>query len=401
MPIFKYKAINNKGKTIKGLVDASDKRQAAETLEERDLQLVSITEGSDDLELKFLYTINPIKIKDLVIFSRQFAVLISANVALVQALHILIDQTENIRLKIAISEMASEVDAGARLSDVMARRPEIFSSFFINVVRSGETSGRLDDILTYLANEMEKDYDLNSKIKGAMIYPIFVISGLFIVGGIMMVFVVPKLTAILTETGTKLPWATRMLINTSWFIAHFWWLIILAIIGLFMGVKAYIKTPQGKRNFDFLRLKLPVFGKLFQYIYLVRFTRSMNTLITGGVNISHSLVITADVIDNAVYKDLIKETARSVEDGNPLSTVFINSPEVPSMISHMMSVGEKTGKLDVILENISRFYSREVDGIISNLMALMEPFIMVMMGIGVGIMIAAIIMPMYNLSANF
>jgi type IV pilus assembly protein PilC len=401
MPIFKYKAIDKNNKSIEGLIETTSDSVAAEILQEKEFTVISITEKAVKKQLGFMKALNRVKQKDLVIFSRQFAVMVSANVVLVQALRILVDQTENLTLKMVVSEIADEVDAGSRLSDSLSKRPKIFSDFYINVIKSGETSGKLDEVLNYLADEMEKDYDMMSKIKGAMIYPAFVLFGLGVVGVMMMVFVVPKLTSILTETGGELPFATKLLIGTSEFMAKYWWLLIIIILAIFFGVRAYLKTETGKKQFDYIILKLPVFGKLLQRIYLVRLTRSMNTLIVGGVTITKSLKIVADVVENETYKYLIKETLKAVEDGESISSVFITSNEIPKMVSQMMSIGERTGKLDIILERITDFYSREVKNIIDNLMSLMEPIIMVIMGIAVGIMVAAIILPMYNMANQF
>jgi len=402
MAIFKYKALDADKKIAEGLIEAANEKMAAETLQERGLSIVSIKKHSEGKrEIKFLTILNRVKGKDVVVFSRQFSVMISANVALVQALKILIEQTENITLKMIISEVADEVDSGLRLSDALAKRPKVFSDFYINVIRSGETSGKLDEILNYLADEMEKDYDMMGKIKGAMIYPVFVLTGLVVVGVLMMIFVVPKLTDIFTETGGTLPLATRILIGTSNFLSAYWWLVLIILIGAVFGLKFYVKTPAGRRQFDFLKLRVPIFGKLFQRIYLVRFTRSMNTLIMGGVTITKSLNIASEVVGNEIYKELIEKTSQAVEDGDSISSVFVDSKEIPKMVSQMMTIGEKTGKLDVILGRVTDFYSREINNIVANLMTLMEPIIMVIMGVAVGVMVAAIILPMYNLASQF
>jgi type IV pilus assembly protein PilC len=280
----------------------------------------------------------------------------------------------------------------------MAKRPKVFSNFFVSVVRSGETSGKLDEVLNYLADELEKDYDMMSKIRGAMIYPAFVFCGLGGVGVMMMVFVVPKLTAILTETGVQLPIATRILIGLSGFLQSYWWLLIIILLGGVVGIKLFTNTAAGKAFIDTALLKLPIFGHLFQRIYLVRFTRSLQTLIVGGVSISKGLRITADVVTNQVYKDIITQTIKEVEDGNSISSIFMERKEIPRMVSQMMSIGEKTGRLDIILSRITDFYSREINNMLANLMTLMEPIIMVVMGIAVGIMVAAVILPMYNMA---
>jgi len=256
-------------------------------------------------------------------------------------------------------------------------------------------------VLNYLADEMEKDYDMTSKIKGAMIYPAFVLCSLIIVGIVVMIFIVPKLTSILTESGARLPLTTRILIGTSGFMQKYWWLLIVIAAALIASFRWYIKKPWGRRQIDYIKLKLPIFGHLFQLIYLVRFTRSMNTLIVGGVTIDDSLKVAAEVVDNKIYQELIKETIKEVEDGNSISSVFINSSTIPKMVSQMLNIGEKTGKMDVILEKITNFYGREISTIVANLMTLMEPLIMVVMGVAVGMMVAAVILPMYNLASSF
>ena len=400
MAVFKYKALDKDGKKKVGLVKAISEDLAAETLRERNFSVISIKE-SGGAKTGGIIILNRISVKDLVVFSRQFAVMISANVSMVQALNILVDQTENIRLKMIISEAADEVDSGSRLSDALAKRPNVFSNFFVSVIKSGETAGKLNEVLDYLANEMEKDYDMMSKIKGAMIYPVFILCSLSIVGIIMMVYVVPKLTDIITETGGDLPIATKILIGASGFITGYWWLLLIILVSSAVGFKFYISKPFGKRQFDFLILRVPIFGRLFQLIYLVRFTRSMNTLISSGITITDSLKIASEVVSNKIYQRLINDTIKEVEDGNSISSIFIKSKEVPKMVSQMMNIGEKTGKIDIIFKRITDFYSREIANIVANLMTIMEPFIMIIMGIAVGIMVAAVILPMYNLASQF
>ncbi len=398
MSIYKYKAIDGEKRTVSGLVEAGSIDGAAEVLQEKGFVILNLKKEA--VEHKYYGILNRIKAKDLVVFSRQFAIMVSANVTIVQALKILVDQTANLKLKVIISEIAYEVDGGLKLSDAMAKRSNVFSDFFTSVIRSGETSGRLDDALNYLADEMEKDYDMMHKIKGALIYPAFVFFGLSAVGMIMMIFVIPKLTSVLAESGAELPLATKILINTSNFLSRFWIMLLLVFIALLIALYFLIKKPAGRKILDTLILRLPIFGKLFQRIYLVRFSRSLNTLIVGGVALTEGLKIAANVVNNNVYKDLILKTVKEVEDGNSISSVFIKSRQVPKMVSQMMSIGEKTGKLDLVLEKVTDFYTREITNIIANLMTLMEPIIMIIMGIAVGIMVAAVILPMYNLAGQ-
>ena len=233
-----------------------------------------------------------------------------------------------------------------------------------------------------------------------MIYPVFVICMMFAIGFLMMVFVVPKLTAIIVETGSELPLATKILIAISGFLTAYWWLLFLLIAGAVVAGHLYLKSPQGRKQFDYMILKLPVFGPLLQMIYLVRFTRSMNALILGGVNISASLQVAGEVISNLYYQNLVEETIAEVQSGNSICTVFVRTKEIPSMVTQMMLVGEKTGKLDVSLEKVTNFYNREITTMLANLMSLIEPSLMIVMGIGVAVMVAAILLPMYNVVSS-
>ncbi|NCA96216.1 MAG: type II secretion system F family protein, partial [Methanomicrobia archaeon] len=396
MPIFKYKAKNNiNGKTKSDLTVGINEADVVNRLSRQNFSVLAIADQTDSLEAKINLFINPIKVKDLVIFSRQFSVMIAANVPVVESLLILIDQTNNFSLKKMIADIAFEVDSGSLLSDAFARRPKIFSEFFVNIIKSGETSGKLDEVLNYLADETEKSYDMASKVKGAMIYPSFILVGLVGVGVVLMVYVIPNLTSMLTESGMKLPLATRIIMAVSSFMQNYLILLLMIVAGIVIGIRYYLHTEIGRYQIDAFKLKMPIFGRLFKYIYLMRFTRSLSTLLKGGVTITRALEITANVVGNVIYRDLILETLESINDGNPLSTVMEASNDVPKMVPQMLSVGERTGRIDSVLDKITDFYDREVGTMLANLSTLMEPLIMVVMGVGVGIMVAAVILPMY------
>jgi len=401
MAIFNYKAEDSSGKIKRGEAVGLSEAEVIAKLRKKDLNVLSVTDVTTTWLNKFARFIAPIKPKDLVIFSRQFSVMISANVPVVEVLMVLIDQTNNLSLKNLISDIAYDVNAGAFLSDAFAKYPKIFSEFFVNIVRSGETSGKLDEVLSYLADEMEKNYDMVAKIRGAMIYPIFIIIALFGVGIVLMVYVVPNLTAILTETGAQLPLSTRLVIGASDFLTNYSVPLVIGLVIVFILLRMYLRTYDGRRRFDILKLKMPIFGPLFQYIYLMRFSRSLSTLLKGGVTITRSLEIVADVVGNTIYRELILDTLDSINDGNPFSTVFEASAYVPKMVPQMISVGERTGKMDSVLDRVTSFYSRESGNMLDNLSKLMEPLIMVIMGIGVGVMVASVLLPMYNLASQF
>lgn len=399
MPVYDYKAKDSAGATLTGAVEAPNDIVAQDTLKERGLTVVALNERKrHTLFQSSLGFFNRVPKKDVVLFARQLAVMISATVPIVQALRILVKQTSNITFKIIISEIADEVDGGAKLSSSLARYPQAFSDFFIYMIRSGETTGKLDETLNYLADQQEKDYDLESKIRGAMIYPAFIVSAMIVIGVLMMIFVIPKLTEALLKGGAKLPLATTLLIGASNFLTHYWWLLIgLGAIVTVFG-RLYLRTPRGRRQFDVLKFHLPVFGSIFEKIYLVRFSRSFSTLIASGIPVTKALEIVADVIGNIVYKELTLQTIEEVEAGNSIATVFVQSRVVPPMLPQMMIVGEQTGKLDLILDKLAAFYAKELENLVANLVSIIEPLILVVMGAAVAVIVMAVLLPMYNLS---
>ncbi len=398
MPYFRYKAVDKNNQTVEAMIQAASLDVAGEILAEQDFTILSLREERRSILESSLGFLNRVKTRDLVFFCRQLSVIVSATIPLVQGLRILVNQTESTTLKSIISEVADDVDGGAKLSAALGRHPGVFSDFFINIIRSGETSGKLEEVLEYLADQMEKDYDLISRIRGAMIYPSFIITGLSIVGAVMMIVVVPQLTGVLKESGIKLPLSTKILMGFSSFLASYWWLLFFGIIGLVFGFRALIKTGPGRWQWDNFKLKAPIFGALVQKIILVRFTRSLHTLITGQIALTKSLSIVADVVGNVVFRDLILKTVVEVEAGNPIATVFLQSKEMPVMLSQMLNLGEKTGRLDDILEKLAGFYSREVNNMVQNLVTLIEPLVIATMGVAVGVLFSAVILPMYSLA---
>ena len=388
------------GESLSGIVEASGETEAAELLGERGFIVLSLIEGNKKNVKGININLGGVNQKDLVIFSRQLAVMISATIPIVQALRILSQQTSNPVFTDKIVEIANDVDGGMKLSDAMSKHSKIFSNFFVAMIKSGETSGRLEEVLEYLADQMEKDYDLLARIKGAMIYPAVILVGLVCVSVLMMVYILPTLTLMLKESSTELPTITNWLIAISDFMVSSWYYILFILALLAFVFVFWTKSQSGKNMWDAIKIKIPIFGSLFKKIYLVRLTRSLHTLIKGGVPISIALRITAEVVDNKIYADLIMKTVAEVEGGNSISTLFAKSPLVPKMLSQMMIVGEKTGRIDTILERLSDFYSREINTMVANMTTLIEPLILILMGVGVGGIVAAIMLPMYKVAQN-
>lgn len=401
MALFTYTAKTNAGKTVKGTVEAPLLEGANDLLRERQLIVLKIKPLNDqDILEKFNNFLNRVSAKDITFFARQLSVLIEASVPVVRSLRVLIKQTKNEYFKKVIADIAAEVDGGAKLSQALNRYPRIFDQFFVHMIRAGETTGRLDKVLLYLADQKEKDYSLRSRIRGAMIYPAFILATMVGIGVIMMVYVVPRLTSLITESGGQIPFTTKILLGTSALIVNFWWAIILLIILFSVGIYFYIKTEQGRYYFDLLKIKLPVLGPLYQRILLTRFSMSLANLLTSGVPVTRSLQISGDIVNNSVYHELIRKTVVEVESGNSIASVFIHSSHVPAIVSQMLSVGEETGRLDSILQKLADFYTQEVENAISSLTSLIEPLILIVLGVAAGIMVTGILSPIYNISSS-
>jgi type IV pilus assembly protein PilC len=399
--LFDYKAKDTTGMTVQGAVEAPTMKVAADLLKDRNLVILSLMERKKPIVFGSLTgLINRVPKRDIVIFSRQLSVMVSSTVPIVRALRTLVLQTQNVPFKVIIADLADEVEGGARFSAVLGKYPTVFDSFYIYLVRAGETTGKLDETLNYLADQKEKDYDLTNRIRGAMIYPAFIVAGLLVVGTVMMIFVIPKLVDVLTESGAALPLSTRILIGTSSFLQSWWWLLALGILVLIGGIAVYRQTPAGQRVFDWTRIHLPIFGQIFQKVALTRFARTLSNLLKSGIPLGRSLDLVSDIVGNVIYRDLIRATISEVEAGHSIVSVFSKSRELPIMVSQMMSVGEQTGRLDQILQSLADFYTRELDNNVRNLVTLIEPIIMVILGVAVGVLIAGILLPMYNLSTT-
>ncbi len=398
---FNYIVRTKEGEMQSGVIQAPYLEAAIEALQNRGLVIVSC-QSADLLpawmkQIKFLQRV---KVKEVVNFFRELSILFGAKVSLVESFKSLAQQQKNDYFRDILFKISQDVEAGLILSKALAKYPKVFSPFYINLIKSGEVSGNLENTFNYLADHLEKQYYLVSRVRGAMIYPACVLFAFTAVLILMLTVVVPKLTVILKETGQELPFLTKMIINASDFMRVMWWLVLLILIGLVGGVWQYVKTAKGKRMFDLIKLKAPIFGKLFQKVYLARFSENFSTLIKGGLPILQALQISGEVVGNTIFSDLIFEAKEQVRVGNTISSVFEKHPEVPPMVSQMISTGEKSGQIDFILAKIASFYSQEVDNSVKNLSALIEPILIVLLGGGVIILLVAVLMPIYNISSG-
>jgi type II secretory pathway component PulF len=395
---FSYQARDNLGALRTGTVEATNLASAQEILHAHGLIIIKVLPTS---RLSFLDNLNffdRVSPKEVVLFSRQLATLINAKVPIVMSLKILQQQVTSHKLQNIIAEIASKVEAGDALSAAIVGYPKLFSEMYVNLVHAGELSGNLDEALGYLADQVEKDYDLRSKIIGAMTYPLFILFALIVVGFLMFIFVLPPMVSLLQESQVELPFTTKILVFSTGFVQNYWYVVILAILGIGIGGKFYVATPHGRYLFDYAKIRLPVFGKLAKDIYLARFARNLSTLIAGGIPIVKALDAVADIVGNTVYRDILFQASTDVKNGKGIAQALVDHQEFPPIVAQMVQIGESTGKLQDILDKLAKFYEKEVEALLKILTTLIEPMIMMLLGLAVAIMVAGILLPIYNLA---
>ncbi|MFH1584871.1 MAG: type II secretion system F family protein [Patescibacteria group bacterium] len=395
---FNYQARDKKGEVRSGVVEASTEETALQILDRHGLY-VTILEQAQKAPIlgKRIELFSRISRKDVMVFSRQLAIMFRSQVPLVEALQTIAMQLENEAFRERLQKVSEDVEAGTPLSDALSRHTDAFSSFYINMVKSGEVSGTLSDVLGYLADHEEREYDLQSKIKGAFVYPAFVV---FIAGAVlflMMFYVIPNISKIISETGAELPPITRVVMALSAFVRAWWWLLFLGLGGSIVSFLRYLKTSGGKRFWGIYSLKIPMFGSFLRMIYLTRFAENLATLVAGGIPIVQALEITGRIIGNVKYESIVEEAKEGVRRGERISSVLRQYPaEFPPVFTQMMFVGEKSGSLDKVLENVVSFYQKEVERSIEGFLGVLEPALIVVLGLVVGGLMVSVLMPLYQ-----
>ncbi|MEK7120167.1 MAG: type II secretion system F family protein [Patescibacteria group bacterium] len=399
---FAYEAKTQEGQSQKGAIDAGSVEAAVDILQQRRLIVIKVSATSETpFNLSLKDVIGRVSKKDIAIFSRQVATLFEAKVPIVESLKTLSEQEDKKKLRDVIDSLAYEVESGTPLSKALLKHPDVFSNFFIQVVRSGEASGKLGDVFKYLADYLERDVAVRQKIKGALIYPAFILVAMAVVMVILMTYVVPQISAILKDLGQTLPLITLVVVSISNFVASFWWLIAIIFGTLLIFGWRYIHTKDGKAVWDKLILDFPIIGNLLQKTYMMRFAETLSLLLEGGLPLPQSLEITSDMIDNEVYRAVLNDSVKAVREGSQMSTVLRQSAYVPKLVSQMVMVGENTGRIEDMLRHVSKFFASEVDSAISGLTATIEPILIVVIGAGVGVIVVSIIMPIYNIAGSF
>jgi type IV pilus assembly protein PilC len=395
MPTYRYIAKEASGKTVSGTLEYSDRSHLIETLRKRGLVIISINET---LKRKIAVESKRVKLDDIVIFSRQLATMVDSGIPLVQAMDILCDQIEKQNFKSIIAAIRDDIEVGSSFSDALLKHPSVFSPLYINMVKAGESSGALDDILDRLASYLEKSSVLQRKVKSSLIYPAVVVTMAVLITLVMLLKVIPTFKGIFEMLGGTLPLPTRILILVSDTLRQMFLYVLGVFAVIVFALRRYIATPQGKAVFDKMILKPPIFGPLLRKVAVAKFTRTLATLVKSGVPILVSLDIVGRTAGNAVIENALKEVRTSIKEGENIADPLAKSGVFPPMVVRMIHVGEQTGELEKMLAKIADFYDDQVDAAVSGLTSLIEPLIIAFLGIVIGGIVIAMFLPVFKMT---
>ena len=402
---FSYSARDKSGAITKGTLFAADRPAAAASLTEKSLTPILVKEvvGQKGGGLKGMFAGGNIslgkgvKLQDKVIFSRQFATMINAGVPIVQSLNILREQSESKNLKVAVTDVSKQVEGGATLASALASHPEVFNPIYVNMVKAGETGGILDQVLDRLATQQEKDAEVVSKVRSAMIYPAVITTATVSAFFFLMTVIVPKLSSIFEDAGAALPWYTKVMLAISGFLVHDWFIVIGGFVAAVIGFTRYHKSPNGKRVIDRLMLKAPIFGPILVKVNIARFSRTFGSLMASGISVLDAINATKSALGNSVYQDELSEVAQKVKNGRPMSEHIRASKNFPAIVGQMLAVGEETGQMDSILLKLAEFYEKEVDTVVEGITSIIEPILIIVLGGMVGFIVISVFGPISSI----
>ena len=399
--LFNYHALEKDGHAREGSIEALSMDVAVATLQRRELIVSSIepapAKSIFDMDLEMFKHVSN---KDVVILSRQIATLFEAQVSALRIFRLLAAEVENKALAEMMTQIADDLQGGSPISKALARHPKAFSSFYVNMVRAGEESGKLSETFGYLADYLDRTYAVVTKAQNALIYPAFVIGVFFIVMGLMLTMVIPRIAAILLDSGQDIPVYTQVVINLSNALVNYGLFILLAFIAGGFLLWRLIQTPEGKLIFDSFKLEVPYLGTLYQKLYLSRIADNFATMLVSGVPVVEAVEITAAVVGSATYEGILKAVGDDVRGGSSISDALGKHPEIPGIMTAMVRVGEETGELGSILDTLAKFYQREVTTAVDTLVDLIEPLMIVLLGLGVGTLLASVLIPIYNVAGS-
>jgi len=399
--LFNYKAIDQKGSENRGSIDAISLEVAISSLQRRGLVIESINPADKkSFFQKDFSMFSRVSNKDVVVLSRQLATLFAAQVSALRVFRLLASETENLMLAKTLTAVADDLQAGSAISKALAKYPKVFSEFYVNMVRSGEESGKLDQVFIFLADHLDRSYEVNSKARNALIYPAFVVFTFVVVMILMLTVVIPKISTILTDSGQEVPIYTKIVIGLShFFVTYGVFILAAAVIGGFFLYR-FLKTPAGRLSLDDIKIKIPFVKNLYQKLYLSRISDNMNTMLISGIPMVRALEITSEVVSNEIYKRALIDAMEAVKGGRSVSDALAEKRIIPGIMIQMIKVGEESGELGSILKTLSDFYEREVVNAVDTLVDLIEPIMIVLLGLGVGFLLASVLIPIYNISAN-
>jgi type IV pilus assembly protein PilC len=401
--LFSYRALDPGGQEREGSIEALSMDVAVATLQRRNLIVSSIVPSAKKSPLAALDSLSflsHVSNKEVVILSRQISTLFEAQVSALRVFRLLAAEVDNKALSDVLTQVSDDIQGGSPISKALSRHPKVFSGFYVNMVKSGEESGKLSETFIYLADYLDRSYEVASKAQNALIYPAFVISVFFIVMALMLTLVIPKISAILVDSGQKIPIYTQIVIGLSSFIVHYGFLILIAIlVAAFFSYRS-MQTPSGKLMFDSIKLDIPYLGDLYQKLYLSRIADNFATMLVSGVPVVEAVQITASVVDSATYERILLQVGEDVKGGASISDALARHEEIPGIMSAMVRVGEETGELGKILATLAKFYQREVANAVDTLVDLIEPLMIVLLGLGVGTLLASVLIPIYNLAGS-
>ncbi len=386
------------GEEVSSEVQADNEQAAAQVLIGRNLYPITIEAKSGARGAKQLpFFKNHIPTKDKILFTRQLSTLINAGLPIMQSLNSAMEQVNSPALKAAVANIIADVEGGSSLAASMAKMPKIFNQTYVSVIAAGEASGSLDKALARLAHQIEKDAQILSKVRSALFYPAIVVAVVLGVLTFMLLVVLPQVGQMYKDFNRQLPFITRMLLSISSFVAHFWWLFIVLLGGGYYALRNYIKSTQGRRQWDRFKLNLPIFGKLLRKVYMARFARSMATLLSSGVPVLNAMATTRGAIGNEIIAEQLDAAASEVRGGKPLSTALHNEPDFLKIVPQMIKIGEDSGSIDSTLDKLAGYYEDEIDEAVKNLSTAIEPLLMVVLGVVVGAILIAVLLPIYGL----
>lgn len=398
--LYKYETTTLEGEKQSGSIDAATLEIAINSLQRRNLIIISINPVDRMSFLnRSISAFEKVKARDIVFLSRQLSTLFEAQVPVLDSFKLLSDEAENPALRKKLARIVEDIQGGIPMSQAMAKHPDVFSKFYVNMVRSGEESGRLEEVFLELANHLERSYELTSKARNALIYPAFVITIFIVVIILMITLVLPRLNSILTEAGQEIPTFTKIVLGAGEFVRNLGPFLLIGLIAGIVALWRYTKTSSGRVAFSRFLLSFPYIGFLFKKIYIARVTDNLRILLSSGISMVRSLEITADVAGNDVFEKILKECTETVKGGSSLSEAFSKYEDFPLIVSKMVKIGEEAGKLNFMLETLARFYKREVDSSVENLVSIIEPVMIIVLAIGVAILLLAILGPIYNLAS--